>query len=143
MNQGEQIVAALMQGEFRSRYRLMKKYTDEPFLESGNSKMIVVADADIIRNPVGSEGMIYPTGYDRISQFTFANKKFLLNCIDYLIDDNGLIEIRAKERTVRLLDPEKSKTERTYWQWFSMLVPLAIMIIYGIIDYFIRIKRYT
>jgi gliding-associated putative ABC transporter substrate-binding component GldG len=143
MNQGEQIVAALMQGEFRSRYRLMKKYTDEPFLESGNSKMIVVADADIIRNPVGSQGMIYPTGYDRISQFTFANKKFLLNCIDYLIDDNGLIEIRAKERTVRLLDPEKSKTERIYWQWFSMLVPLAIMIIYGIVDYFIRIKRYT
>lgn len=143
MNQGEQMVAALMQGEFRSRYRLMKKYTDEPFLESGNSKMIVVSDADIIRNPVGSQGMIYPTGYDRISQFTFANKKFLLNCIDYLIDDNGLIEIRAKERTVRLLDPEKSKTERTYWQWFSMLLPLGIMLIYGITDYFIRLKRYT
>ena len=91
MNQGEQIVAALLQGQFRSRYRLMKKYTDVPFIESGNSKMIVVSDADVIRNPVGSQGMIYPTGYDRISQFTFANKKFLLNCIDYLIDDNGLI----------------------------------------------------
>jgi len=143
MNQGEQIVAALLQGQFRSRYRLMKKYTDVPFIESGNSKMIVVSDADVIRNPVGSQGMIYPTGYDRISQFTFANKKFLLNCIDYLIDDNGLIEIRAKERTVRLLDPEKSKTERSYWQWFSMLLPLGIMLIYGLIHYFVRSKRYS
>ena len=121
----------------------MKKYSDVPYLEKGKSKMIVIADGDIIRNPVDKNGRGYPTGYDRISQFTFANKKFLLNCIDYLIDDNGLIEIRSKERTVRLLDPEKSKSEKTYWQWFSMLMPIALMIILGIVNYFIRKRRYT
>lgn len=143
MKNGEHISAVLMEGMFKSRYKFMKKYSDVPYLEKGKSKMIVIADGDIIRNPVDKNGRGYPTGYDRISQFTFANKKFLLNCIDYLIDDNGLIEIRSKERTVRLLDPEKSKSEKTYWQWFSMLMPIALMIILGIVNYFIRKRRYT
>ena len=143
MKNGEHISAVLMEGMFKSRYKFMKKYSDVPYLEKGKSKMIVIADGDIIRNPVDKNGRGYPTGYDRISQFTFANKKFLLNCIDYLIDDNGLIEIRSKERTVRLLDPEKSKSEKTYWQWFSMLTPIALMIILGIVNYFIRKRRYT
>lgn len=143
MKNGEHISAVLMEGMFKSRYKFMKKYSDVPYLEEGKSKMIVIADGDIIRNPVDKNGRGYPTGYDRISQFTFANKKFLLNCIDYLIDDNGLIEIRSKERTVRLLDPEKSKSKKTYWQWFSMLMPIALMIILGIVNYFIRKRRYT
>ena len=104
--------------------------------------MIVIADADIIRNPVDARGGSYPTGYDKISQFTFANKKFLLNCVDHLIDDNGLIEIRAKERQLRLLDPKKNKTDRGYWKWFSMMVPLIIMTFFGFINYFVRKKRY-
>ena len=143
MKNGEHISAVLMEGMFKSRYKFMKKYSDVPYLEKGKSKMIVIADGDIIRNPVDKNGRGYPTGYDRISQFTFANKKFLLNCIDYLIDDNGLIEIRSKERTIRLLDPEKSKSEKTYWQWFSMLMPIALMIILGIVNYFVRKRRYT
>jgi gliding-associated putative ABC transporter substrate-binding component GldG len=142
-NSGEKITALLMEGSFKSRYQYMKKYGNLPYLENGNSKMIIVADADVVRNPVDSRGGSYPTGYDRITQFTFANKKFLLNCVDYLIDDNGLIEIRAKERSLRLLDPEKSKNERTYWQWFSMLLPLAIMTFLGLLNYFIRVKRYS
>ncbi len=104
--------------------------------------MIVIADGDIIRNPVSSSGKFFPTGYDKISQFTFANKKFLLNCIDYLIDNNGLIEIRAKERTLRLLDPEKSKSQKEYFQWFSMILPIFSIIILGLVNYFVRKKRY-
>lgn len=140
---GEKIAAILLEGTFQSRYQYMKKYGNIPYLKEGKSKMIVIADADIARNPVDSRGSTYPTGYDKISQFTFANKKFLLNCVDYLIDDNGLIEIRSKERQLRLLDPEKSKQERAYWQWFSMLWPLGIMSFFGLINYFLRIKRYT
>ncbi len=142
-NSGEKMAAVLIEGTFKSRYKYMKKYGNLPYIEDGKSKMIVVADADIVRNPVDTRGGSYPTGYDKISQFTFANKKFLLNCVDYLIDDNGLIEIRSKERSVRLLDPEKSKKERVYWQWFSMLVPLGLMTFLGLINYFIRVKRYT
>jgi gliding-associated putative ABC transporter substrate-binding component GldG len=140
---GEKMAAVLLEGSFKSRYKYMKKYGNVPYIENGKSKMIVVADADIIRNPVDTRGGSYPTGYDKISQFTFANKKFLLNCVDYLIDDNGLIEIRSKERRVRLLDPDKIRTERSYWQWLSMLIPLGLMTFFGLINYFVRVKRYT
>ena len=140
---GEKIAAVLLEGSFKSRYKYMKKYGNVPYIENGKSKMIVVADADIIRNPVYTRGGSYPTGYDKISQITFANKKFLLNCVDYLIDDNGLIEIRSKERRVRLLDPDKIRSERSYWQWLSMLIPLGLMTFFGLINYFVRVKRYT
>lgn len=140
---GEKLAGVLMEGQFKSRFKYMKRYGNMPYIEQGKGKMIVVADADIIRNPVDSRGGSYPTGYDKISQITFANKKFLLNCVDYLIDDNGLIEIRAKERQVRLLDPLKSKQDRGYWKWFSMMLPLTFMIFFGTVNYLLRKKRYS
>jgi ABC-2 type transport system permease protein len=140
---GEKLAGVLMEGQFKSRFKYMKRYGNMPYIEQGKGKMIVVADADIIRNPVDSRGGSYPTGYDKISQITFANKKFLLNCVDYLIDDNGLIEIRAKERQVRLLDPLKSKQDRGYWKWFSMILPLTFMIFFGTVNYLLRKKRYS
>jgi len=143
MNQGIKTAGMLLEGKFKSPFVYQKKYTEIPFKAEGASKMIVIADGDIIRNPVSSSGKFFPTGYDKISQYTFANKKFLLNCIDYLIDNNGLIEIRAKERTLRLLDPEKSKSEKAYWQWYSMILPIFSIIIFGLVNYFIRRKRYN
>jgi hypothetical protein len=143
LNQGIQISGVLMEGNFRSRYQYMQKYNGSSHLDSGKSKMIVIADGDIMRNPVGSRGVPFPTGYDRINQFTFANKKFLLNCIDYLIDDNGLIEIRSKERTLRLLDPEKAKSEKSYWQYFSLILPLMVILIFGAVNHWIRLRKYT
>lgn len=141
-NGGIKTSGMLLEGQFKSPFVYQKKYTEIPFVAEGKSKMIVIADGDIIRNPVSSSGKFFPTGYDKISQFTFANKKFLLNCIDYLIDNNGLIEIRAKERTLRLLDPEKSRTEKSYWQWFCMIIPILSIFILGIANYFVRRKRY-
>jgi gliding-associated putative ABC transporter substrate-binding component GldG len=143
MNQGIKTAGMLIEGKFKSPFVYQKKYTEIPFKAEGASKMIVIADGDIIRNPVSSSGKFFPTGYDKISQYTFANKKFLLNCIDYLIDNNGLIEIRAKERTLRLMDPEKSKSEKAYWQWYSMILPIFSIIIFGLVNYFIRRKRYN
>jgi ABC-2 type transport system permease protein len=95
-----------------------------------------------MRNGVSGRGGIYPTGYDRFTKTTFANKKFLLNCIDYLIDDNGLIEIRAKEKTLRLLDSEKTRLEHTYWQWFSIIAPLLSMMIFGLANNIYRKRKY-
>jgi ABC-2 type transport system permease protein len=143
MNQGIKTAGMLLEGKFKSPFVYQKKYTEIPFKAEGTSKMIVIADGDIIRNPVSSSGKFFPTGYDKISQYTFANKKFLLNCIDYLIDNNGLIEIRAKERTLRLLDPEKAKSEKEYWQWYSMTLPIFSIFIFGLVNYFIRRKRYN
>jgi hypothetical protein len=60
----------------------------------------------------------------------------------YLIDDNGLIEIRAKEKTLRLLDSEKTRLEHTYWQWFNIIAPLLSMMIFGLANNIYRKRKY-
>ena len=139
---GSKLTGVLMEGKFQSPFIYQKHYTGSAFLPNGESKMVVIADGDIIRNGVSGRGGIYPTGYDRFTKTTFANKKFILNCIDYLIDDNGLIEIRAKEKTLRLLDSEKTRLEHTYWQWFNIIAPLLSMMIFGMANNIYRKRKY-
>lgn len=139
---GSKLSGVLMEGKFESPFIYQKHYDGVPFIPNGNSKMIVIADGDIMRNGISGRGGIYPTGFDRFTKTTFANKKFLLNCIDYLIDDNGLIEIRAKEKTLRLLDTEKTRLERSYWQWFNLLAPLSSILAFGIFNHILRKRKY-
>ena len=139
---GSKLTGVLMEGKFQSPFIYQKHYTGSAFLPNGESKMVVIADGDIMRTGVSGRGGIYPTGYDRFTKTTFANKKFILNCIDYLIDDNGLIEIRAKEKTLRLLDSEKTRLEHTYWQWFNIIAPLFSMMIFGIANNIYRKRKY-
>ena len=139
---GSKLTGVLMEGKFQSPFIYQKHYTGSAFLPNGESKMVVIADGDIMRNGVSGRGGIYPTGYDRFTKTTFANKKFILNCIDYLIDDNGLIEIRAKEKTLRLLDSEKTRLEHTYWQWFNIIAPLLSMMIFGVANNIYRKRKY-
>lgn len=139
---GSKLSGILMEGEFQSPFVYQKHFSGLPFLASGTSKMIVLADGDIMRNGISGRGGIYPTGYDRFSKITFANQKFLLNCIDYLIDDNGLIEIRAKEKILRLMDPEKLRLERAFWQWFNMIIPIVSIVLFGICNTQLRKYKY-
>ena len=128
---GTKLSGVMLEGNFESPFVYQRKYTRLPFKVHGESKMIVIADGDIIRNSTSKKGMIYPTGYDRFTKNTFANKTFLMNCIDYLIDDNGLIEIRAKEKMVRLLDKEKIRLEKSFYQWFNMIAPIVSILLFG------------
>ncbi|MCK7540736.1 MAG: hypothetical protein MZV63_62550 [Marinilabiliales bacterium] len=95
--------------------------------ESKPTKMIVVADGDIIRNEVSwSGGAAEPLtlGLDRYTMQTFGNKDFLVNCINYLVNDNGLIEMRSREIKPRLLDQARIKSQRTMWQLVNTVVPV-------------------
>ena len=106
--------------------------------------MIVVSDGDVIRNQrKESTGEIFPLGYDRYTNQQFGNKRFLLNCMDYLCDDSGIIEVRAKEIKLRLLDKGKLKTERLKWQLVNLFIPIAIMLVFGLVNKMIRKRKYT
>ena len=89
-----------------------------------------------------SDGDVVPDFFVENELRHWINKKFLLNCIDYLIDDNGLIEIRAKEKTLRLLDSEKTRLEHTYWQWFNIVAPLLSIMIFGLFNHIYRKRKY-
>jgi len=150
-------VAVLLEGKFKSMFanRLSKAMGDS--LQSNNAsflpqnivenKMIVVGDGDIILNSV-VKGNPIPMGmnvytYDTQAQVPFANKEFLQNCLDYLINENGLSEAKAKDYVVRLLDNKKTAEQKTFWQVMNIAVPVIIVLLFAFIFQWLRKTKYT
>ena len=140
-------LAVLLEGKFNSIFQFRPGAVENPDLpykrSIDNNKMIVVSDGDVIRNQrKKSTGEIYPLGYNRYTNQQFGNKRFILNCIDYLCDDSGLIEVRAKEITLRLLDKNKIKRSKTSWQLFNTILPVLLVLLFGMINQWIRRRKY-
>jgi len=153
-NHPNKIAAVLMEGKFTSVFAhrpAIKERSPFPVVESINKNaMIVISDGDLIANQVNrGDKQIYPLGYDRFASkafnepIIFANKKFFLNCVDFLCDDSNLIEVRSKKIVLRLLDKVKVKTERTKWQIINMVLPVVLMVIFGFINAFWRRRKYA
>jgi len=142
-------VGVLLEGTFASNYRNrpipegVGKSLSIP-AQSKPTKMIVLADGDILKNQVSSsDGSPFPLGYDRYTQQQYGNKNFLLNAADYLTDDSGLIQLRTKEIKIRLLDRARIRTEKTFWQILNIGLPLLLLVIFGIARHFYRLQKYA
>ena len=143
-------VAYLLKGSFPSLYanRIPQEIVDDQatdFMEESKpTAMIVVADGDIIRNQIDIRTRKpLPLGFDQYTQNTYANKEFIENAISYLVDGEGLIDIRSRELKVRLLDMTKINQERTKWQVINTLIPIVLIIGLGFVMAFIRKKKYS
>ena len=143
-NKGNQALAVLLEGEFASVYsnRIKPFELKNALNKSKPTKMIVVADGDVIKNDV-LRGEPQELGFDRWTGQTFGNKEFLLNAVNYLLDDNGLINIRSKEIAINFLDQEKIAEEKTKWQVINILLPLVILGVFGIIFNYFRRRKYA
>ncbi|MBR9861522.1 gliding motility-associated ABC transporter substrate-binding protein GldG [bacterium] len=152
-NDPGQIAAVLVEGSFRSSFAMRRGMTrnfDIPFVDSiGNNSMIVIGDGDMISNQMSADrSQIYPLGYDKYASQSFgepvefANKKFFLNCVDYLCDETNLIEVRSKEVVLRLLDKGKIKAERNKWQWLNMGLPILIIALFGLGNAWYRRRKW-
>lgn len=107
-------------------------------------KMLVIADGDILKNQVNTtDGSHYPLGFDRYTKEQFANKSFLLNAADYLMDDSGIIGLRNKEIKLRLLDKTKIKAEKSFWQMINLGLPFLMLIACSIFQHYFRIRKYA
>lgn len=147
-------VACLLEGEFTSfaENRLPTIFLQDTnftkkhkFIDKGKyTKMIVVSDGDIARNDYNrNERRPYPLGYDKFSNRQYANKTFLLNCVNYLLDDEGMLQLRSREVTLRLLDKKKITTQRSKWQMTNVLLPVALLIAFGLIQFFLRKRKFA
>lgn len=153
LNKPHQPLAMLLEGEFLSNFRgrlpdtLMKSKEFAFREESRKTKMIVVADGDVIRNKVvKSEGQLMPRplGFDRYAgRVIYDNKEFILNAVNYLLNDNALISIRSRTIEMRKLDPERIIQERTRWQVINMVIPILLIIILGIVQFSIRRRKFA
>lgn len=139
-------VGVLLEGNFKSNFknRIPEAIANAPEIgykeSSVATKMIVVADGDVIASYVSKKGTILPLGYDRFTKQTYGNRNFILNCVDYLCDDSGLMTLRAKELKLRLLD--KAKTENSSIKWINTLTPILLIILYGFIHTLLRRRKY-
>ena len=147
----------LLEGKFSSLYknRISQQEMDSlehygaPFLTQciNDNKMIVVADGDIVLNGV-KEGSPLSMGVNSYTvgtqyEYQFANKQFVENCIEYLINPANLSEARAKDYTLRLLDAKKIEEQKTKWQIINLALPVVLIILFGIFYQWWRRKKYS
>lgn len=146
-------MAVLLEGKFKSIYtnridpNFLAIYTDSlrktflPECEKPNS-MLVVSDADIFLNDFSEKRGPMECGYYKYSDQMFANKTFILNALEYLTDDFGLIVARNKTLQLRLLDKVRIKKERIQWQLLNVALPIVTVLIFASAYFFFRRKRY-
>jgi gliding-associated putative ABC transporter substrate-binding component GldG len=151
-NKSNLSVAVLLEGIFPSAFRnritdnLTKGENFKVKTESAKTKMIVIADGDIIRNEVrrtGSTETQLTLGLDRYTGEMFGNRDFLINCLNYLVDYNGIMELRSRELKLRVLDNSVIKKERFKWQLINVAGPVLIVIIAGLMYNWLRKRKYT
>jgi len=152
-NKSNLSVAVLLEGSFKSVYlnrispELVSDVASFDYKEkSPETKMIVVSDGDVIKNQVDKKTKNpYPLGYDQYTGETFGNKEFIMNCVDYLCDDSGIISVRSREVKMRLLDPKKINNSGTKlsMQLINTVGPVLLVLLFGLIQLIVRKFRYT
>jgi ABC-2 type transport system permease protein len=145
--------AVLLEGTFPSLYEkrvteTMRDALDQmgtPFRsQSVENRMIVVSDGDIMRNEISNPETraVFPLGYNRYDRKQYSNKDFLINAVEYLLDDRGVIEARGKDVQLRLLDTVRANDERVKWGLINIGIPLFLLVVFGLIFNWMRKRRY-
>lgn len=143
-NAGPQPLAVLLEGEFKSVYknRIKPFSLKAPLDKSKPTKILVISDGDVIKNEL-QKGKPQALGYDQYTATTYGNKEFLLNSINYLLDDSGLLNLRTKEVKIAFMDTDKVAQERTFWQFINIGVPLLLLGIFGFGFTYFRKRKYV
>lgn len=146
-------VAVLLEGVFPSYFENRVTQEMQAGLEQINQKflsqsvptrMVVVADGDVARNFLNPKtGSPLALGFNPIDRFTYSNKDFLINAVEYLRDDSGLIAARGREVKLRLLATQKAQDEETFWMLLNIGGPLVLLGIFGLVYSWLRKRKYA
>ena len=141
---GNQLFAVLLEGDFNSAYKnRVKPFETSLYKENATqNKMIVLADGDVGKNQI-LKGKPTDLTRDKWTNEQFGNKDFLLNAVDYLLDDAGLMELRNKTLKINILDKQKAFKERTFWQFLNIGLPLILLFSFGFIFNYLRKRKYS
>lgn len=141
-DKGPQTVAMLLEGKFNSLY---ENRVSQEMISNLNSlgiefkkdvdytQMIVVSDGDVMKNQIKRDGKTYsPLGWNDFEKYRFANKDLMVNMIEYMLDDRGLIAARGKDVKLRLLDTVKAQEEGQKWQFINIGLPIVFLTLFGL-----------
>jgi gliding-associated putative ABC transporter substrate-binding component GldG len=138
-------VAVLLEGKFNSVYQnRVLPFADKTYAPTGkNNKMIVISDGDVIRNQLDKNYQPVELGFDQRTNKLYANKEFVMNCVNYLLDDSGLINIRNKQVNLPVLDKEHVAEKYSQTQLLTVGLPIALLGVFALLFTFIRRKTYA
>ncbi len=145
---GSQPLAVLLEGNFESAFKNRVRpveLEEVRFRESATSpsKLVLIADGDLIANDIDPSGNPLELGFDFFTRKQYGNKEFLLNTVNYLLDDTGLINIRSKDIALAFLDGQKTAKTINKWQALCIGLPLVFLCITGFLFYYLRKRRYA
>lgn len=156
-NKSNIIAGVLLEGKFTSLYknRIGRSKMDTlnsygtPYLSENikDNKMIIISDGDIVLNSM-YKGQPLPMGVNAYTvgtqyEYQFANKQFVENCLEYLVDNDGLIQAKSKDYKLRLLDPKKTEDKRKFWEILNLTFPVVLILFFGFIYQWWRKRKYT
>jgi gliding-associated putative ABC transporter substrate-binding component GldG len=145
LNKGKIPLSVLLEGSFHSMFEnRVLPFEQKTFQATGQkNKMIVISDGDLIKNQLDKNFQPVELGYDQRSGNLYDNKDFLINCVNYLLDDTGLINIRSKDLDLPLLDKEKVYENYTRTQILTIGLPILILGLFGVVFTFLRKRKYS
>ncbi len=152
-NKNPQPLAVLLEGEFESAFKNrvgqdmlnMLSQTGAPFRDkSKKTQQLVVSDGDLANNVLNvQEQTIYPLGYNKWERKVYGgNEAFLLNAVEYMLDEKAILSARSKEVKLRALDTIKARNERLKWRLINIGVPILSLLVFGFMYRIIRRRRY-
>ncbi|WP_341841721.1 gliding motility-associated ABC transporter substrate-binding protein GldG [Chitinophaga caseinilytica] len=148
-------VAVLLEGRFSSLFRhrigvegqrQWETSAHRPFRPEADTagRMIVAGDADLVLNAVTRKSGPLQMGVNEFNpDYQFANKEFFLNGMDYLASKSPVMETRNKELTLRLLDGEKVRRDKTKWQIIAFAVPIGAVLLFAMAFQYFRQRKYA
>lgn len=143
-NDGDKPLAVLIEGKFSSAFnnRIIPVKLKGTKIEGKENKMLIIADGDLIKNQIRNNRPL-ELGYDKWTNNFYGNKEFLVNSINYLLDDTGLINIRNKKVKIALLDQEKIADQKTKWQLINVGIPVALVLFLGFAFSYFRKRKFS
>lgn len=147
-NAGPAPLAVLLEGRFPSAFinRIREEFDQSlPFLARGRpARIILVSDGDVIENEVSAlDNSYFPLGYDKYTRQTFGNKTFVQNSVDYLAGEDGLLSLRSREVSIRMLDRQRAAAEKTTWQLVNIAGPQSLLFLFALLNHFLRKRKYA
>ena len=152
-NKSKLPIVVLAEGVFESFYKNygipegVTSSNTEIIKESVPARILVAGDGDLLRNEVqisGGEPIPMSLGYDADTRQTFGNKEFLMNVINYMTDDYGLISLRQREFKLRLLDRSAITTssQKLKWKIINIVFPITTILLFAFLFSWLRKRKY-
>lgn len=154
-------LAVLLEGEFNSFFKnqlpdhLLKMLSEknQDFKDqSVSTSMMVIGDGDFLRNEIFytvQNGKYVPkpvnVNFDPFlsNEMIYGNTTFLHNVIDQMTGNEYLIPLRSRITPARFLNKDEIFYNESKWIAINLLVPFIFVILIGVIQWFIRRKRYV